>query len=179
MMPIRIRYTLDSSELRRVRAKLSNARPGLSLALGIALSAGFVLQGVINIGFRHGGVFEGIGVFQLILGLCYIPLMRFGQLTNLVFGKPGKEIDLTIDDFGLTIAEPPVRISWRSVSGIRDVGEAYIVVRRFSRSIPILKRALPDGGLDLWATLEAKLTAKRYLIRGTDSRSLISNSAVR
>ena len=169
---------MDASELKRIRASLCKARPGMSLGLGLAVGFGFVVQGIVNIKFRHDGVFVGLGVCQVILGLCCVPLIRFGQLTNLVFGEPGREIDLKIDDFGLTVADPDVRIPWSSVSAIRDLGEAFFVVRRSGRGIPILKRALPDGGAGLWELLDAKLTAKRYLIRGSDSQLTITNSAL-
>jgi len=79
----------------------------------------------------------------------------------------------------MTIAYPATHIPWKRIIAIRDVGEAFVGMRTYGKGIPILKRALPDNGSVLWASLDAKLTAPRYLVRGTDSRLTISNSAAR
>ena len=113
---VTVRFTPSAGELRRIRSKFSGARPGLSLTFAIVLAAVFIAQGIINIGFRHGGVFFGLGVCQLVLGLCYVPINVFGRLTTLLLCKPGSEMDITIDDFGLTIARPLLRVPWKNVA---------------------------------------------------------------
>ncbi len=116
---------------------------------------------------------------QLFLGVVYLPLARASRRTYRLLAKPSREIELSIDDAGITLREPLKLVPWKRISEIRDLGEAFVAIAGYGRSIPIFKRALPDGGAALWASLDGKLTSTRYLVRGTGSRLTISNQAAR
>jgi len=176
--PVQICFTPDAAELQSVQAAYANARPRLSIGLAFVLAVMYFLLGVQNLTSRHGD-FHWFGYILIFFGIAYVPLSRRMQKVMFLRATPAVEIDLTIDDAGIAIAHPATRIPWKRISAIRDVGEAFVVTQTFGKDIPILKRALPDGGSALWAALDAKLTATRYLVRGSDSRSMISNSAAR
>ncbi len=150
------------------------------MRLAISVGAIFVLQGILNLnlGSRHV-ISHWFGYFQILFGICYAPISWSIFKANLLQATPSVEIELTVDDAGITIAHPAMQIPWKRITAIRDVGEAFVAKRTSGKAIPILKRALPDNGSELWASLDAKLTATRYLVRGSDSRLTISNSAAR
>lgn len=175
MEPVKVCFTPDAMELNRVQTAFSKVRPRPSMGLAILLGILFVVQGVLNLSLHR----ELFGCMQILLGVCYVPLNGIIQRATLLQARPAAKIELTIDDDGITVADPLTQIPWKRIIAVRDVGEAFVATRMYGKGIPILKRALPDGGNALWASLDAKLTASRYLVRGTDSRLTISNSAAR
>ena len=178
MTPAKVCFTPDAAELSRVQAALSKLRPGLSRRFAIALGVLFVIEGVMNLTSRHI-ISHWLGYVQILFGLCYAPLVWSAQKTAVLQATASTEIDLTVDDAGITLVHPAMHIPWKRIAAIRNVGEAFVVVRTHGKAIPILKRTLPDNGSELWASLDARLTATRYLVRGTDSRLTIVNSAAR
>ncbi len=170
MEPVKVCFIPDVVELGRVQAAFSKVRPRLSMGFAILLGVLFVLQGVLNLS-SHRVLF---GCIQILLGVCYVPITWAIRKANLLKATPSAKIELTIDDVGITIAHPATHIPWKRITAIRDVGEAFVAMRTYGKGIPILKRALPDNGSVLWASLDAKLTAPRYLVRGTDGNGRIT-----
>ena len=178
MTPVTVTFTPDACELARVRSQLLGIKPRQSLRLAIVLSVLFVFQGVLGI-LRHHGISEIMGWIQIVVAIAYVPLFRWSQLSDFVQAQPGREIELHIDDAGFNLSRPSEIVPWKRILAVRDVGEAFVAVRPYGRGIMILKRALPDNGMALWAEIDEKLTASRYLVRGTTSHPYIVNSAAR
>jgi len=178
MTPVNVRFTPDAAELTRIQTAFSKVQPRLPMGLAVMLAAMYLFLGGLNLTLHRPGFWQ-IGYVQILLGICYIPITWRLQSAYLLRAKPSSEINLTIDDTGILVESPIMRIPWKRVSAIRDVGEAFVILRTYGKPVPILKRALPDRGAELWTALEAKLTSMRYLVRGSEARLTITNTAAK
>jgi hypothetical protein len=180
MVPLHVRFTPEAEELDELkRAMTPYGLRLLPIWFWCIFGAFQFAVGALNL-WLHGLVLESplrivdsiVYGFQMCLGAAY-PLLyyviRKRSLSRRTLSiDPGIEVDLTLDDSGIVVTEPQARrIPWTDVADIRDFGEAFVIAQRRGRSFPIFKRALPDRGMALWAVLDAKLSARRYLVRST------------
>ncbi len=181
MTPVHVRFTPGADELERLKRAMTPYGPRLFPiwywcimgafqfavgALGLWLHHGFTLESPLRI------VNSVVYGFQMCLGAAY-PLLYYVIRKRALSRRtlsldPGIEVDLTLDHTGIVLTEPQVRrILWTDVPDVRDFGDAVVISQRRGPSLPIFKRALPDGGAELWAALDAELSASRYLVRST------------
>lgn len=181
MTPLHVRFTPEAEELDELkRAMTPYGLRLLPIWFGCILGAFQFVCGALNLWLHHGLSLESplrtadsvVYGFQMCLGAAYPLLYHVIRTRTLAWRTllldPGIEVDLTLDDAGIVATEPQARrILWTDVPEVRDFGEAFVISQRRGPSLPIFKRALPDRGTALWAVLDAKLSAKRYLVRST------------
>ncbi len=181
MTPVHVRFTPDADELAQLKRTMApcGLRPS-RLWLGCVVGALWFALGAVGI-WLHGLTFKSsLDVFQMCLGVAYALVYYVTAKRTLarlsLSVDPWAEVDVTIDDSGIVVTEPQaLRIPWTDVIDVRDFGEAFVIAQRRGPSFPIFKRALPDRGMALWAALDAKLSARRYLVRSTIGPPTIYN----
>ncbi|MBD5634621.1 MAG: hypothetical protein IAI49_09100 [Candidatus Eremiobacteraeota bacterium] len=175
MVPVEVCFVPDAAELGRVRAAFAKARPWQATGSTVITGLILFLIGVLEL-ISHNGLTHWVAYGELLFGAYFVSVGWNALKAKSLIAQPSAKIELTIDDAGITVTHPATYVPWKRISAIYDVGEAFVAMPIFGKSVPILKRALPDDGSALWALLDAKLTGTRYLVRGTGSRLRINNN---